>query len=451
MEQQVSNIRKGKTILVKWQVSADIPLPKESLTLELTKPNKGSLIIPNKNWTFKDGVVEYTHEGIEQCALGTYGYTLWLNKGQWGQTCVDKTLAYNLVARTEQETPLYIDHLELVTIELTSSVFDVMPTIGGSIPDAPKDGEVYGRQNGEWAKIALGKGVKVVELMDLPISTGKFTCDSAFEFTLNGQQTSHHRMITAGLRVDCFTHAIIDSVFYPNIYIITSKYNGEWQVLGALRNNGTYYLVDLQGNHLDTIMGEGVEWWKETIFYVFGDNLTERFRREDQKWVGVNLDNVIGDSEGANGEFYIYNRGNNSFLYENQQNNHTWKRPTLFKCTIEYNSGVKEIRLRSTLSDNCWYVGDPSLSGGIPLPYFDNSTSRTRRSVLEVADGDIEHPLCSGVSYRFTKTNKNGGNKRWLEAQYIGTNDISTGQSESEYNEWLFISPEQYEDKRGRY
>lgn len=100
----MNRIRIGKDININWPISATdqtIILSEDTLTLEMTLPNK---CIANLPFTYENGVLNARFFGIDQEQLGSYWLTVWYNKGQEGQTCVDKRYAFTLVQSTEEET-----------------------------------------------------------------------------------------------------------------------------------------------------------------------------------------------------------------------------------------------------------------------------------------------------------------------------------------------------------
>ena len=78
---------------------------------------------------------------------------MYKRQGKEGQTAVDMCEAFRLVATTCEEDSISVPNLEMATVNLGASSIDI--STGGSIPipDAPKDGKIYGRKDGEWEEI----------------------------------------------------------------------------------------------------------------------------------------------------------------------------------------------------------------------------------------------------------------------------------------------------------
>lgn len=100
----MKKIRIGKDITARWKITTNgeaASLAGRDLTLYMREPNgKGRTL----DFSVEGGnVVVFTYHGIEQKNLGVYSLTLWENKGKIGQTAVDQTKAFQLVANTDEE------------------------------------------------------------------------------------------------------------------------------------------------------------------------------------------------------------------------------------------------------------------------------------------------------------------------------------------------------------
>lgn len=259
--EKISSIRRGKTINVKWTVTADITLDKDKLTLELIDPVGKVVAIPAGQWSFYDNVVEYTHEGTTQRHIGKYGYTLRHNKGEKTQTVVDKTCAYILVSHTECECPQHRDNLELTTVDLGSSEFNAYPVIGGGGGDC-KD---------------------CVKYLDASKFTGEaFECDEPFMLiwdtgTLIGKVPSSHFRDSGKYRIDCFFHyTLLGESIYTIIEHIPEtqkhKYKGYLQLY---RNEAEGILHGSDGRIVSSIDGHTAGEWATEIHKLFGDNVEQ--------------------------------------------------------------------------------------------------------------------------------------------------------------------------------
>lgn len=144
----MDKIRIGKDILIKWRVSikgSDIDLKDRNLTLIITSPTLQKREIP---FSTDFDIVTGLFEGIYQKVLGIYVVTLWENYGTHGQTCIDKCNAFMLVPYTCMEN----EENGLGQIEVDLGKGDLQ-SFTGAIQEAPKDGETYGRCNGQWSAI----------------------------------------------------------------------------------------------------------------------------------------------------------------------------------------------------------------------------------------------------------------------------------------------------------
>lgn len=133
MNEICSHIRKGRTLEILWAVKSSIALSKSDLKLERKDPNGLSEIIPAEDWTLTGNVIQHIHEGRIQKVLGLYSYTLWYNKDLNSQSLVDKTFAYTLVARSEQEDIVESDTLSVrAVVDLGTADFTARPIMASN-------------------------------------------------------------------------------------------------------------------------------------------------------------------------------------------------------------------------------------------------------------------------------------------------------------------------------
>lgn len=116
-------IRIGKDIAISWRVLVDgesRALAGLDLTLELHDERRNT-VRPIDFTTDGDRLL-CTVRGTEQEGLGNYSLTLWLNRGREGQSVLDASDAFCLVARTEMEGGADDDNLVAETVELTGEL-----------------------------------------------------------------------------------------------------------------------------------------------------------------------------------------------------------------------------------------------------------------------------------------------------------------------------------------
>lgn len=99
----MKRIRIGKDITFTWEVYTNgqpVPLEGRNLRLELVSPLGNKEVIPFDT----NGIsMSFIYEGKNQKSTGVYSLVLWENYGESGQTVVDRTSAFELVAHTSQE------------------------------------------------------------------------------------------------------------------------------------------------------------------------------------------------------------------------------------------------------------------------------------------------------------------------------------------------------------
>lgn len=147
-------IRIGKDIYFTWQIFTNKePVPLEGRDLKLMLKNPLGRFLDFHFEIYQGNKLKFTFHGTDHKHLGTYSLTLWENYGKEGQTAVDMCEAFRLVATTCEEDSISVPNLEMATVNLGASSIDI--STGGSIPipDAPKDGKIYGRKDGEWEEI----------------------------------------------------------------------------------------------------------------------------------------------------------------------------------------------------------------------------------------------------------------------------------------------------------
>lgn len=146
----MKRIRIGKDILITWSILTNgvpQPLKNRDLKLILITPLRNTVTV---EYTISDNIISCTYPGNMHKCLGKYSLTLWENYGKEGQTAVDACNAFQLVPTTCEEGG-DDEGLETETVELSG----FMDANAGMIPipDAPSDGETYGRNNGEWVPV----------------------------------------------------------------------------------------------------------------------------------------------------------------------------------------------------------------------------------------------------------------------------------------------------------
>lgn len=145
----MKKIRIGKDIHITWEITTNgEPRSLEGRDLKLI------LITPLRNnigmkFSVDGNTIACDYRGTDHKCLGTYMLTLWENFGKEGQTAVDACNAFQLVSTTCQESG---DDGELDT-EVIDLSGNMDANAGIPIPDAPCDGETYGRNNGEWVPV----------------------------------------------------------------------------------------------------------------------------------------------------------------------------------------------------------------------------------------------------------------------------------------------------------
>ena len=101
----MKRIRIGKDIAINWVVSINGEnqnLEDKDLTIQLTDP-KGA-VEDVEVFTVTDNKISFAFYGTAFKVLGKYTLTLWLNKGQEGQTVLDAVDCFQLVRYTNEES-----------------------------------------------------------------------------------------------------------------------------------------------------------------------------------------------------------------------------------------------------------------------------------------------------------------------------------------------------------
>lgn len=124
--------RIGKDLALRWRILTNgmqLPLANRDLKLVLQDRDGNSTPLP---FAIEEGnCVSFLFSGISQKVLGVYSLTLWENKGKFGQVPVDKTEAFELVKRTEEENLVCASSsLEISSQTLETSSLELIRGIG---------------------------------------------------------------------------------------------------------------------------------------------------------------------------------------------------------------------------------------------------------------------------------------------------------------------------------
>lgn len=140
----MKKIRIGKDINVRWEIT----LPEGidtlyglNLSLDMRDP-KGNKVKINEFELEGDNVVLFGLRGTAFVFIGNYSFTLWVNKGELGQTLVDCINAFQLVTSTDKENEengCGCGVLEVSTIDIYGDL--TFPIIEGPKGDKGDPGE----------------------------------------------------------------------------------------------------------------------------------------------------------------------------------------------------------------------------------------------------------------------------------------------------------------------
>lgn len=119
----MKNIRIGKDIALKWTVTVDgVSRDLSELDLRLFLHNETAGSAVELAFTTQTDVLRAEVLGRDQRNTGVYRLTLWLNKDKTGQSVLDESTAFRLVARTEMEGGVDDNNLETESVELSGNL-----------------------------------------------------------------------------------------------------------------------------------------------------------------------------------------------------------------------------------------------------------------------------------------------------------------------------------------
>lgn len=119
----MKNIRIGKDIALKWTVTVDgVSRDLSELDLKLFLHNETAGSAVELAFTTQTDVLRAEVLGRDQRNTGVYRLTLWLNKDKIGQSVLDESTAFRLVARTEMEGGVDDNNLETESVELSGNL-----------------------------------------------------------------------------------------------------------------------------------------------------------------------------------------------------------------------------------------------------------------------------------------------------------------------------------------
>lgn len=119
----MKNIRIGKDIALQWTVTVDgVSRDLSALYLKLFLHNETAGSAVELAFTTQTDVLRAEVLGRDQRNTGVYRLTLWLNKGEIGQSVLDESTAFRLVARTEMEGGTDDNNLETEVVELSGNL-----------------------------------------------------------------------------------------------------------------------------------------------------------------------------------------------------------------------------------------------------------------------------------------------------------------------------------------
>ena len=117
------NIRIGKDIALQWTVTVDgVSRDLSALDLKLFLHNETAGSAVELAFTSNVDVLRAEVLGRDQRNTGVYRLTLWLNKDKVGQSVLDESTAFRLVARTEMEGGTDDNNLETEVVELSGNL-----------------------------------------------------------------------------------------------------------------------------------------------------------------------------------------------------------------------------------------------------------------------------------------------------------------------------------------
>ena len=119
----MKNIRIGKDIALQWTVTVDgVSRDLSALDLRLFLHNETAGSAVELAFTTQTDVLRAEVLGRDQRNTGVYRLTLWLNKDEIGQSVLDESTAFRLVARTEMEGGEDDNNLETESVELSGNL-----------------------------------------------------------------------------------------------------------------------------------------------------------------------------------------------------------------------------------------------------------------------------------------------------------------------------------------
>lgn len=119
----MKNIRIGKDIALQWTVTVDgVSRDLSELDLRLFLHNETAGSAVELAFTTQTDVLRAEVLGRDQRNTGVYRLTLWLNKNEVGQSVLDESTAFRLVARTEMEGGTDDNNLETEVVELSGNL-----------------------------------------------------------------------------------------------------------------------------------------------------------------------------------------------------------------------------------------------------------------------------------------------------------------------------------------
>lgn len=122
-------IRVGKDISLSWRVKVNgesTDLSGLDISLYLCQPYGDRVLLQHST---ENDVVTAVFLGKQQKSIGEYSLELWLNKGNEGQSVVDKISAFALVRNTELEDDASEDNIAVSEIvKLDGGTLDYFPS-----------------------------------------------------------------------------------------------------------------------------------------------------------------------------------------------------------------------------------------------------------------------------------------------------------------------------------
>lgn len=116
-------IRIHKDIRVNWNITIDgvsRDLTQQDITIYLVHEVSGQE--QQMTFTASGDVVTFEYPGTDHTRTGIYRVTAWLNKNEDGQSVLDNSTAFELVARTEDEGGADDNNLTTETVELSGNL-----------------------------------------------------------------------------------------------------------------------------------------------------------------------------------------------------------------------------------------------------------------------------------------------------------------------------------------